>query len=151
MLWLPADSTGSHQANGWQARCERAAHRGSAANSKGPLAREPQLGTGGLLCPTPSCHLPFVRPCHLACSFQDKDEGRIAYVQLSSCGFCRVRLQPHPSRMYARTSAPCTIAQCMYIRIIPNGAIDIFILAATSNDGSLWTPRIASDAQQRLG
>ena len=38
LLGLPADSTGSHQASRWPERCARAAHRGSAASSKGPLA-----------------------------------------------------------------------------------------------------------------
>ena len=41
MLGLPADSTGSHQANGGQEQPLTGVHRGAAASSKGSLARAP--------------------------------------------------------------------------------------------------------------
>ena len=41
MLGLPADSTGSHQANGGQEQPLKGVHRFSASSAKGPLARAP--------------------------------------------------------------------------------------------------------------
>ena len=59
-------------------------------------------------------HLPVVCPMNVNDIALARSKINIrGHAQFYSCSFCIVRLQPHPSRMYARCN---NIAKCMCIR-----------------------------------